>query len=81
MTAFLIWSNEHHAWWRENESGYTQHIDEAGRYDLEDADRIVAEATVDGQLSTQREDPRNGRRYREFSEVIVAAPETLEAES
>jgi hypothetical protein len=29
--AFLIWSNEHGMWWRENEVGYTQHIDEAGR--------------------------------------------------
>jgi hypothetical protein len=76
---FLIWSNEHGAWWRDNESGYTQHIDEAGRYDRADAERIVADATVDGQLSTQRQDPMNGRPYREFSEVIVAAPETLEA--
>jgi hypothetical protein len=47
---FLIWSNEHGAWWRDNESGYTSHIDEAGRYTRADADRIVADATVDGQL-------------------------------
>jgi hypothetical protein len=79
MNRYLIWSNEHAMWWRENESGYTQHIDEAGRYDRADAERIVADATVGGQLSTQREDPRNGCKYREFSEVIVAAPETLEA--
>jgi hypothetical protein len=79
VSEFLIWSNEHGMWWRDNESGYTQHIDEAGRYDRADAERIVAKATLDGQLSMQREDPRNGRRYEEFSEVIVAAPETLEA--
>jgi hypothetical protein len=81
VSAFLIWSNEHGMWWRDNESGYTQHIDEAGRYDRADADRIVADATADGRVATWREDPRNGRGYRELSEVIVAAPESLEAES
>ena len=59
----------------------TQHIDEAGRYARDDAERIVAKATVGGRLSTRREDPRNGRVYRELSEVIVAAPETLEVRS
>jgi hypothetical protein len=71
---FLIWSNEHHAWWGPAESGYTQHIDEAGRYRRDDADRICRHATVDGQLSTDRTDPVTGRPYREFSEVAVLAP-------
>jgi alpha-glutamyl/putrescinyl thymine pyrophosphorylase clade 1 len=35
--AILIWSGEHRAWWRPNCQGYTQSIDEAGRYSFADA--------------------------------------------
>jgi hypothetical protein len=34
---WLIWSNEHNAWWRPNAYGYTENIEEAGRYILSDA--------------------------------------------
>jgi hypothetical protein len=33
MSAYLVWSNEHRAWWRQNGSGYTQDVWTAGRYD------------------------------------------------
>ena len=34
---YLIWSNEHGAWWRPNAAGYTMRIEEAGRYSREEA--------------------------------------------
>lgn len=72
----LIWSNQRGMWWRPRERGYTAHIDEAGRYRLEDAQRIVANATCSGQLAHERIDPVTGRRYREYDEAIVPAPIT-----
>ncbi len=35
--SYLIWSNEHVAWWRPNSCGYTVHINAAGRYSREKA--------------------------------------------
>jgi hypothetical protein len=32
-TVYLVWSNEHRAWWGPNFSGYTQDVWAAGRYD------------------------------------------------
>lgn len=34
---WLIWSNEHRAWWRPDCRGYTHRVEEAGRYTFEDA--------------------------------------------
>lgn len=34
---WLVWSNEHQAWWRAGDHGYTIKVHEAGRYTLEDA--------------------------------------------
>ena len=36
---YLIWSNEHRAWWRPNSAGYTSQFEKAGRYSREDAIR------------------------------------------
>lgn len=43
---YLIWSIEHQGWWREDERGYTQDLDEAGLYHKEVAARIVKEANI-----------------------------------
>jgi hypothetical protein len=40
----VIWSFEHHAWWRPGRWGYTNVLAEAGRYTQAEADQIVAEA-------------------------------------
>jgi hypothetical protein len=42
--AYVIWSFEHHAWWKAWQWGYTDYLTEAGRYTKDDADRIVTRA-------------------------------------
>ena len=42
--AWLIWSNEHGAWWKPGEWGYTRLIEEAGRYTERRARQICARA-------------------------------------
>lgn len=37
MDRYLIWSNEHRAWWRPNRSGYTIFVEKAGRYSQAEA--------------------------------------------
>jgi hypothetical protein len=75
---FLIWSNEHRMWWRANECGYTDSIEEAGRYPYGLAARIVLKASVDGALVYDRTDPMTGEQYRQAPEVLVLAPECID---
>lgn len=44
---YLIWSNEHNAWWGQNGSGYTGSTDTAGRYSLEKAIEVCNGANYD----------------------------------
>lgn len=39
---YLVWSNEHHAWWKPDERGYTRIIERAGRYARADAITIAS---------------------------------------
>ncbi|MBN9459003.1 MAG: hypothetical protein J0I54_20415 [Bosea sp.] len=56
---YVVWSNEHSAWWGPDEAGYRAKLEEAGRYDREQALAICAGA-------------RGGRQYNENpSEVPV----------
>jgi hypothetical protein len=48
---FLIWSNEHRAWWAPHCRGYTTVTAMAGRYSEAEADRIVQDANVTGVIN------------------------------
>lgn len=72
---YVVWSNQKAMWWRQNWSGYTQFLQEAGRYNRTEADLIVARATVDGALVRTRVDPETGREHKYFDEVVLLAPE------
>ncbi len=37
---FLIWSNEHRAWWGPNHRGYVASVEHAGQYTEEEAVKI-----------------------------------------
>jgi hypothetical protein len=78
MNQFLIWSNEHRMWWRADERGYTDSIEEAGRYPYDTAQRIVLKASVNGALLHDRTNPLTGERYRQAPEVLVLAPECID---
>ena len=41
VSPVLIWSNEHAAWWKDAEMGYTRTRIEAGQYPLVKAARII----------------------------------------
>lgn len=41
---YLIWSEEHGAWWLPARTGYTRHLMNAGRYSEQEADEIVIDA-------------------------------------
>lgn len=41
---WLIWSLEHDGWWKSARRGYTDQIDEAGRYTYPEAREIVENA-------------------------------------
>ena len=41
---WLIWSNEHNAWWAPNQRGYSVKRYNAGTYTFEDAKSIVTDA-------------------------------------
>lgn len=47
---WLVWSNEHRAWWRPNWQGYTVMLDQAGRYSKDEASAICERAgwVIDG---------------------------------
>lgn len=64
---YLIWSNEHAAWWRSGHLGYTEIISKAGRYSREEAEQICADAN--------RYRPEGAQPH----EVAVLAPESVDA--
>lgn len=65
---YLVWSNEHAAWWRPGRMGYTSLIEAAGRYTLARAEQICKDANEFL--------PPGATRH----EVLVLAPESLPKE-
>lgn len=43
---WLIWSNEHTAWWKSGHLGYTRRRSEAGTFSREEAEEIVRGANL-----------------------------------
>lgn len=43
---WLIWSIEHHAWWKPKFNGYTNDRNEAGVYSSADAFKVVKSANI-----------------------------------
>lgn len=64
---YLIWSNEHRAWWRGNRHGYTTRTDRAGQFSFEEARTICENANRYDQPLDKR--PSTG-----INEVMVEAP-------
>lgn len=59
MAEYVVWSNEHSAWWGPDHRGYFTHLSAAGRYSRDEALKICVNA-------------RGGRRFNENpSEVPV----------
>ncbi len=48
MATYLVWSNEHHAYWKKDRAGYTPSVWRAGRYGLNDAQSCAATSGVRG---------------------------------
>ncbi|HEX3523923.1 MAG TPA: hypothetical protein VHT52_17785 [Stellaceae bacterium] len=46
---YLVWSNEHGAWWRAGEMGYSRNLADAGRYTREHALAICRNAIFTAQ--------------------------------
>jgi hypothetical protein len=48
---FLVWSEEHGAWWKSHGNGYTRSVLEAGRYSFADAMKIVGDGNRYGKVN------------------------------
>jgi hypothetical protein len=48
MKYFLIWSEEHGAWWAPASRGYTRSMKRAGRYSKDEAERFSTSANGGG---------------------------------
>jgi hypothetical protein len=46
---YLIWSDEHEAWWRPDHRGYTTDVNEAGAYTFYEAAEIVVDHVPPGE--------------------------------
>lgn len=46
LDSYLVWSNEHRAWWRPGHQGYTPNYKDAGRYSRKEALTICQMANV-----------------------------------
>jgi hypothetical protein len=49
--AYLLWSNKHSMWWRPDSRGYTENMEEAGRYARDEAVNLVARSADCGILA------------------------------
>jgi hypothetical protein len=71
MKKYLVWSNQHSAWWGPYELGYTRVIDGAGRYSKKEAEKIVRKSTLNGQLTSRMWDATKNQSIEVPNEVMV----------
>lgn len=50
---YLVWSNEHNAWWGPNHRGYVNRVEHAGRYSKEEALKICQGANYSWNIERQ----------------------------
>ncbi len=74
---YVIWSNEHAAWWGPDEVGYTPWVEEAGRYDLPTARAIVAKGALDGIKERPSRLPSNYLVVATARTHLMLAPESV----
>jgi hypothetical protein len=74
---FLVWSNQHEAWWGPARRGYRLAIEEAGRFSRAEAEDIVARNTLGGRMIRKMFNTDTGREYDGLDEVMVLAPESI----
>lgn len=72
---YLVWSNEHAAWWGPDHRGYTRHIDRAGRYERSEALKIAG--TRDGGWHVRKGNPDEiaipeGDAVEQYAEITAA---------
>lgn len=67
---WIVWSNEHHAFWRANHSGYTRSVEQAGRYSHTEAEAICRAARPRANSTIYEGEP---------PEICMPAPEALDA--
>jgi hypothetical protein len=65
---YIIWSNEHQAWWRPKSRGYTRWIEDAGRYDAKEAKAICNSGDMDTEQGSRK------------CEFMLPAPECMTVE-
>ena len=68
--SWIIWSNEHRAFWNPDRRGYTRHIEQAGRYTKAEADAICSGANYRSGSDLSRSIA---------PEICMPAPEALDA--
>lgn len=66
---WLVWSNEHHAFWGPNRCGYYQAIESAGRYIREEAEAICRDACPRANSTIYEGQP---------PEICMPAPEAVD---
>lgn len=64
---WLVWSNEHNAYWGTNKCGYTQNAMKAGRYTAREAKSICKNANI--AVDKNKDLP---------NEIITPSPEVLD---
>jgi hypothetical protein len=67
---WIVWSNEHRAFWNPDRRGYTQSIEKAGRYTKREAEAICANANYRCNSTINVDTP---------PEICMPAPESLSA--